>query len=617
MQIFLTAAEFVETKTQFAKMEEDVDGRMVDEQMPPESKEGNRKCFHLFNCDKTYNLDAVENLLKAIEGKVNFDITISTKKYFRLSEMSELCETVKSGPPMDFAIFVVHAHESRLSINEDNAGIGYARFYRALLQAAGERVLVVIGGDDNYKDAAEEERAFLSRWAKRQVSSQFKEEFMDGQKSFIFSWDQKYNPIHEEALLHFLHPAKTGTKFVHEPKRQPTTPSVDTSQAAKSEESGEVSVKTQTKINYSNVQPVEDETLRQKAKTRRVEKKENGENDVAHQPPDMEKPKLNEPVNAIPEGSGEQNSAAKPESDWYKQLGAMAKDTPLEEKKVAIICRDQSDITIIKDLFGDELLTKVHIFSGRPEAGPKSLLSIQTSRSCIIVVDARTMEEELHHKSGETPYEDLLRAARESVEQKVVIIICSDRGKTSQNGEDAITSKIKHLLGDKGIILWWKETEESLVEAKKPKRAILFSRSKSLPGDGAAKGSVGHNAPLINPEEFTLLLKTRLHHGRISYQEEDVKQRLQGWTAPEYIANDLMEKRTSTAHAELLIYRENNTGNFRVVVNDEKDSKSVGKLVDSVKGGIQDVGDYLSSQLESFDALVSGNELDNFFFHTY
>ena len=38
---------------------------------------------------------------------------------------------------MDFAVFVVHANESRLSINEDNAGIGYARFYRALLQKTG------------------------------------------------------------------------------------------------------------------------------------------------------------------------------------------------------------------------------------------------------------------------------------------------------------------------------------------------------------------------------------------------------------------------------------------------------------------------------------------------
>lgn len=91
-------------------------------------------------------------------------------------------------------------------------------------------MLVVIGGDNNYKNAAEEESAVLSRWAKRQISSQFREEFMDGQKSFIFSWDKKHRSIHEEALLHFLDSAKTGTKFVHNPKRQQTTPSVDTNQ---------------------------------------------------------------------------------------------------------------------------------------------------------------------------------------------------------------------------------------------------------------------------------------------------------------------------------------------------------------------------------------------------
>lgn len=39
---------------------------------------------------------------------------------------------------MDYAVFAVHAHESRLSINEDNAGIGYAKIYRALLKATGE-----------------------------------------------------------------------------------------------------------------------------------------------------------------------------------------------------------------------------------------------------------------------------------------------------------------------------------------------------------------------------------------------------------------------------------------------------------------------------------------------
>ena len=41
----------------------------------------------------------------------------------------------------DCAIFVVHTHESRLSINEDNAGIGYAKIYRALLKATGKLIL--------------------------------------------------------------------------------------------------------------------------------------------------------------------------------------------------------------------------------------------------------------------------------------------------------------------------------------------------------------------------------------------------------------------------------------------------------------------------------------------
>jgi len=52
---------------------------------------------------------------------------------------------------MDFAIFAVHAHESRLSINEDNAGIGYARLYRALLQATGKSTEDNVRGTEELK----------------------------------------------------------------------------------------------------------------------------------------------------------------------------------------------------------------------------------------------------------------------------------------------------------------------------------------------------------------------------------------------------------------------------------------------------------------------------------
>ena len=95
------------------------------------------KCFHLYNCDTTYKFNSVEKLLESIKEKLNFDISIA-QHYFHLRKMSETCERINSEPQMDFAIFVVHAHESRLSINEDNAGISYTKIYRALLQKTGE-----------------------------------------------------------------------------------------------------------------------------------------------------------------------------------------------------------------------------------------------------------------------------------------------------------------------------------------------------------------------------------------------------------------------------------------------------------------------------------------------
>ena len=93
--------------------------------------------IHLFNCDRTYKLDAVEDWLNRTKAKLGFEFSVAEKHYFSLSEMSELSSKKIPGLQMDLAVFVVHAHESRLSINEENAGIGYAKIYRALLQATG------------------------------------------------------------------------------------------------------------------------------------------------------------------------------------------------------------------------------------------------------------------------------------------------------------------------------------------------------------------------------------------------------------------------------------------------------------------------------------------------
>ena len=95
-----------------------------------------KKRVHLFNCDNTYKLEPVEKLLDQMQFSIHVE---SVEKHsFRLAKMSEMVDTIPT-LKMDMAFFVVHAHESRLSINEDNAGIGYAKIYRALLQATGKK----------------------------------------------------------------------------------------------------------------------------------------------------------------------------------------------------------------------------------------------------------------------------------------------------------------------------------------------------------------------------------------------------------------------------------------------------------------------------------------------
>lgn len=105
-----------------------------------EENQANIRCVHLFNCDQTYKLDVVEKLFKAVEPKLNFAFSIQSH-YFVLRDMSQVCENIIPDQIKvdDVAVFVVHAHESRLSINEDNAGIGYAKIYRALRRATGKK----------------------------------------------------------------------------------------------------------------------------------------------------------------------------------------------------------------------------------------------------------------------------------------------------------------------------------------------------------------------------------------------------------------------------------------------------------------------------------------------
>ena len=80
----------------------------------------------------------------------------------------------------------------------------------------GGNVIIVIGGDNNYKNEEEEERLVISPWARRIVCVQFNEEYLDGRKSFVFSWGEKHREIHVEALMHFFDADKNGEKFKYQ-----------------------------------------------------------------------------------------------------------------------------------------------------------------------------------------------------------------------------------------------------------------------------------------------------------------------------------------------------------------------------------------------------------------
>ena len=78
-------------------------------------------------------------------------------------------------------------------------------------------------------------------------------------------------------------------------------------------------------------------------------------------------------------------------------------------------------------------------------------------------------------------------------------------------------------------------------------------------------GSPAQVASPINSEE--LILHTRLRHGRISYDQNDVKVRQNEWTAPQQMTEDLFKKFQSITNAELQVYREIETGMVTIVVN--------------------------------------------------
>ena len=93
------------------------------------------KTFHIFNSDRTYSMDRVVDLLDSVKAELPFSFTVK-RHSFSLSRMRDLSEEVSSFD-MDYAVFVVHANESRLSINDGNIESSYTVLFQALLRATG------------------------------------------------------------------------------------------------------------------------------------------------------------------------------------------------------------------------------------------------------------------------------------------------------------------------------------------------------------------------------------------------------------------------------------------------------------------------------------------------
>ena len=170
------------------------------------------------------------------------------------------------------------------------------------------------------------------------------------------------------------------------------------------------------------------------------------------------------------------------------------------------------------------------------------------------------------------------------------MILCNDEGgRISPREEESITARIEELLGEKGLIFWGKRSTKT----KRP----VFSRSQSHPAPAGStetptKAELStHVERPINPEEFTLVLKTRLRQGRISYDESDV--RLEGWKACEKMEGNLLREWQSTNIAELLVFRENKTGKERTLVIKDFETR------------MKSLGESIQALLESFGLITS------------
>ncbi|XP_078380087.1 uncharacterized protein LOC144663028 [Oculina patagonica] len=460
--------------------------------------------FHLFNCDNIYELSIVENLLKAVKAKLGFEFSVE-KQSFTLSEMSELSTNVIPKMHMDFAMFVVHAHESRLLINNDNLEYGYAKVYRALLQATGEKVIVVIGGDDNYKNEIEEEQSVISRWAWRKIAhSQVKEEFIDGRKNFVFSWNKKHRAIHEEALLHYFDPNKKGLKFEYQPLQQSLEPDPETAPPGRATEP------------FRNAPDENPEQSPSSRESRAGEMDYSAGARATGKTQTEEKLEMSEPGSAT-------ETEEKPVDGKYGQ--------PLRSR-----------------LQKDQILTK------ESTKGNKNL-----------DIGATISESQPSHPYAGTSNSGL-RQAQAPV--KTVMLNTRLRyGRISNRRDDILYWEPGWVIPDyieKDLFRKHSKTSDAELVILSDEKDMLICQVNEKKSSSHQIQPEGFQHPHLAPGEM-IKLKTRMYCGHISFDAKDVEIFAKSWRVPEELSSTLLKEYWTTPNANLLIVSDSK-GNVRCIV---------------------------------------------------
>ena len=91
-------------------------------------------------------------------------------------------------------------------------------------------------------------------------------------------------------------------------------------------------------------------------------------------------------------------------------------------KKVLILGRDQSDVRLLNELFPDNVHSEVCIFSGSPgDLVSDSSIFTGPLKSCVIVVEARVLKDELQFKLQTKSYECMLESAKRNVGKNIFL----------------------------------------------------------------------------------------------------------------------------------------------------------------------------------------------------